>query len=331
MQDTIRQKLFVGSDSLNQIQDTVSQQHPNNDTIKVDHRINSLDEPKIIITDTTSVCRRGPIADITFYDSTSFVRSLDTMIADQFPYSFVEKSIAFKREKKENIIKSLKSGKDIPAPDYQSDWMVPLIILGLFLFGVIRTFPGSHFRNMIRFIQMRGINENSSKDTVVLFQWKASILNLASFIFISLFVFLSLKHYDFNINGVGEFLTWIIYFGVVIFAITSRHILCNATGSLSGQIDIFKEYLVGIYHFYRIAGIIYLVFVLMILYTAFLPPRVYFIAGFIVAGILYILRVFRLLLIFITRRVSIFYLILYLCALEILPVVIILKYVTGLV
>ena len=331
MQDTIRQKLFVGNDSLNQIQDTVSQQHSNNDTIKVTSRIKSSEEPKIIITDTTSVCRRGPIADITFYDSTAFVRSFETRIADQFPYTFVEKSIAFKRAKRENITKSLKSGKDLPAPDYQSDWMVPLIILGLFLFGVIRTFPGSHFRNMIRFIQMRGINENSSRDTVVLFQWKASLLNLASFIFISLFAFLSLKHYDITLNGIGEFLTWMIYFGVVIFAITSRHIICNATGGLSGQIDIFREYLVGIYHFYQIIGIIYVVLDLMILYTTFLPPQVYFIAGFIVAGILYILRVFRLLLIFITRRVSIFYLILYLCALEILPVVIILKYVTGLV
>jgi hypothetical protein len=46
---------------------------------------------------------------------------------------------------------------------------------------------------------------------------------------------------------------------------------------------------------------------------------------------MYLIRVIRLIIIFLNRNISIFYLILYLCALEILPVLIVIKYFTGLV
>jgi hypothetical protein len=38
-------------------------------------RVSSL--PEVSITDTTSVCARSSIADVTFYDSLSFIRNLD--------------------------------------------------------------------------------------------------------------------------------------------------------------------------------------------------------------------------------------------------------------
>jgi len=79
------------------------------------------------------------------------------------------------------------------------------------------------------------------------------------------------------------------------------------------------------------AGFLTFLVALLILYTTLFPAKVYFSIGFYAIGILYAARVLRLFLIFINRHVSIFYLILYLCALEILPVVILVKYVTGLV
>ena len=66
-------------------------------------------------------------------------------------------------------------------------------------------------------------------------------------------------------------------------------------------------------------------------YTRILPVRDFVEAGIIVLGFMYLVRVIRLLIIFLNRNISIFYLILYLCALEILPVLIVVKYFTGLV
>ena len=56
----------------------------------------------------------------------------------------------------------------------------------------------------------------------------------------------------------------------------------------------------------------------------------YFISVIIVLVTLYLIRIARLFIIFINKGISLFYLILYLCALEFLPVVICLKYISGL-
>jgi hypothetical protein len=331
MQDTIRQKVPVVNDTLKQSHDTIVIQQKTPDTVKTFTRVIKSPEPAEKITDTTTLCTRDVIASVTFYDSTSFIRSPDVKIADNFPFTFIGRTVEFRRERRENILKTLRPGNEMPPPVYQSDWIVPLAVFALFLFAVVRTFPGSLFRNMARYTLMRGINENSSRDTGIIFQWQATLFNLASFISVSLFGYLATRHYGIEIESIGGFLTWALCFGVVVTAVTLRHFICIITGNVSGQSEIFREYLTGIYHFYRIFGIVSIILSLLILYTLFLAPGTYFIAGFIIAGLIYFLRVIRLLLIFIIRRVSILYLILYLCALEILPVVIIVKYITGLV
>ena len=68
----------------------------------------------------------------------------------------------------------------------------------------------------------------------------------------------------------------------------------------------------------------------MISYTGILPEKLLISAGAIVISVHYLIRVFRLFLIFIKRNISIFYLILYLCALEILPVLIVFRFFSGL-
>jgi hypothetical protein len=104
-----------------------------------------------------------------------------------------------------------------------------------------------------------------------------------------------------------------------------------AAGNLSGQTEAFNEYLVTVYQSYRFVSIILFVLVILITYTVFIPQKICVIAGFIVLAIFYVFRVSRLFLIFKKRDISILYLILYLCALEILPVLILIKYFTGLV
>jgi len=178
---------------------------------------------------------------------------------------------------------------------------------------------------------MRGINENASRDTGALFQWQSTLMNLSAFISISLFCYLMLRQYDISLPGVSRSVTWLLCFGTVISAVTLRHFVCNITGKISDETEIFREYIIGIYQVYRFGGMIFMLLAIMILYTVAIPVKLWFTAGTVIAGMLYLLRVTRLFLIFITRHVSILYLILYLCALEILPVVILVKYVTGLV
>jgi hypothetical protein len=328
MQDTIRQKILTGNDTLArlQVKDSVKADAVKISTMKY-HPV--IGKPEI--TDTVSDCSRNAITVVTFSDSASFVRTIRSGEPVEFPYNFISKNQEINSLNHEILIQSLKDGEVIPDQQFKADWIVPLLIFSAFLLGIVRSVPGNFFRNMFRFLFMRGINENASRDTGALFQWQSTLMNLSAFISISLFCYLMLRHYDISFPGVSRPVIWLICFGTVISAVTLRHFVCNITGNISDQTEIFREYIVGVYQIYRFGGIFFMLLSILILYTVIVPVQVWFTTGTVIAGLLYLLRIIRLFLIFITRHVSILYLILYLCALEILPVVILVKYVTGLV
>jgi hypothetical protein len=176
---------------------------------------------------------------------------------------------------------------------------------------------------------MRGINESKAYETGSLFYWQSTIINFASFLIIGLFIYCVAAFYDFIPEVVPPFVFFLLSLGIVISAITSRHIICTVAGNLSGEYNMFNEYIMTVYHSYRFSAIAEIILLVMILYTTFISPIVFLIAGIIVFCIFYLYRISRLSIIFIKRNISILYLILYLCALEILPVLILIKYFTG--
>ena len=159
---------------------------------------------------------------------------------------------------------------------------------------------------------------------------QSTLVNLISFFNIALFAYCAASYYDFIPAGISGILFWAIAFVLVALLITIRHLVCSLTGSISGQKQIFNEYMVTIYQSYRYAALILFVLVVLLSYTKIFSASTIFIIGLISFSALYLMRIIRLLLIFIKRSVSISYLILYLCALEFLPVLVTVKYFTGL-
>jgi hypothetical protein len=281
--------------------------------------------------DTTTSCKRNCIADITFYDSNNFVTKIESGFSNRFPFAFTEKNREMQFEKKALLIKHLKQGRDIPVQPLHDDWIILIIIAAAFLFSLIRSTSKSVFPGVTRFFLFRGINDPSSREIGGLFHWQSTILNLISFIVFGLFAFCVAIYYDSIPFGISGIIFWLISLGIIVTAVTLRHIVCLITGNASGQREVFAEYLLGVYQFYRFSAIFLFVLIILMSYTALFTTKVFLISGIIVLCIFYLIRITRLMFIFLNRNISIFYLILYLCALEILPVLISVKYFTGLV
>ena len=334
LQDTIKPKLVIRINTDNLIPDSVFRkldevpEHIRADSARLKRRTSASQETAI--TDTTSVCSRNSIADVTFYDSTSFIRNLTLLPSTRFPFQLTEKTGPVEKSQQMTIIRNLKDGTDLPERPFHHDWIIAIIFLSAYLWLILRSTTRGMFTELMRFLLFRGINESSSRNTGSLFTWQSTILNFVSFMIIGLFGFCAAEWYEFIPSGIGPFLFMLISMGMVIFGITSRHFMCLAAGNLSGESDVFNEYLITVYQSYRFSSVVLFGVVILLTYTVLSPAQVYFVFGAIVLIIFYLYRVTRLLLIFIKRNMSILYLILYLCALEILPVLIIVKYFTGL-
>jgi hypothetical protein len=268
--------------------------------------------------DTTSVCSRNNIRDITFYDSTNFILTSGPDSIIQYPFIVIE------RTKKKRI-------RELPASPLHNDWTIGIILTVAFLYSLIRNTSKKMLPDIARFFLFRGINDPVSRDIGGLFHWQSTVLNLSSFLIVALFAFVSSSSAGLIPAGSGGIVTWIICLGVIITAVTFRHIICTVTGIISGENEIFREYLLVIYQSYRFSAILLFVIIVLTLYTTVLPEKISLFSGVSVFVMMYLIRIFRLMIIFLNRNISIFYLILYLCALEFLPVVILVKYFTGLV
>ncbi|MCJ7449776.1 MAG: DUF4271 domain-containing protein [Bacteroidales bacterium] len=327
---------IVIQDSVRKLSDSLDRQERiSADTIKTVDSAQAGTEatPRITeilkVTDTTSVCTRNSISDVTFYDSNNLVYRIDVRSSNSFPFLFIEKNIGNKLDERISLMKHLREGKELPVRPFNEDWIILIFLFAALIFSVARTFSKKLFPDAVKFFLFRGIGDTSFRDLGILFQLQSTLLNLISFINMALFGYYAAFFYNVNPPGISGFLFWLISFGVIIVLITLRHFICVITGIVTGQRETFNEYLLNVYLFYRFTALIMSVLVILMTFTVFSPSKFFFITGFSAMALLYIIRIIRLLLIFLARNISIFYFILYLCGLEILPVMIFLKYLTG--
>lgn len=332
MQDTIKPYNIVLNDTLKPLSDSSLQNKilPH-DTIMVYHKPFHSSVSIITSIDTTAVCVRNPVIDITFYDSLNFISENKLITNDRFPFLFTAKNIGKNRETMASLSLNLKNGEVLPLHPFQNDWLIGIILFASFFYSLIRTTSKSYLPELARFFFLRRLNDPASRDIGRLFDWQSTILNLISFFNLGLFGYCTAIWYNLIPAMTKGFLVWLISVGIIIASVTLRHLVCVITGIISDERVVFREYLLVVYKSYRFSAIILFVIVILILYTHIFPLKILFMTGFIMLILIYLIRVIRLFLIFINRNISIFYLILYLCALEILPVLILIKYFTGLV
>lgn len=331
IQDTIRPRINIRIDADRILPDSMFRQLDKvPEHIRIADSLNKLKpvakKNEVVISDTTSVCSRNSIADFTFYDSSGLFRDIDNSRPVFYPFSKISKLSESYTEQPAGISGYLRDGNLLPSRVFHHDWLIGVIFLCAYLWLVVRSFNRSFLTEVSRFIMFRGIGESSSRDTGAIFTWQSTILNFVTFTVMSLF-FCSFAEINNMIPwGISSFAFMLICLGAIIIGITLRHFSCIAAGRLSDRQEVFDEYLVTIYNSHRYASILLLAIVMMLAYTTLFPHKILLGTGIAVLALFYLFRVVRLFLIFIKRNISVLYLILYLCALEILPLLILIRY-----
>ncbi|MBA7536101.1 hypothetical protein ES705_28363 [subsurface metagenome] len=147
------------------------------------------------------------------------------------------------------------------------------------------------------------------------------VLNLNYILVFSLFVLLVVKVFDENIED-NYFLNYAIITGGLIIILLARIVMLYITGIVFNSLSIISEYIHNIYLINKNLGIILLPLVFASLYTSLHISKIILLIGI---GIVCIATFFKYVLglpIIIKNDVLLFYSFLYLCTLELLPLVI---------
>lgn len=210
-----------------------------------------------------------------------------------------------------------------------ADWITSLFIAALILYAIVAAFSRQLFAQILKTFSFR-TSAYQAADINGIFSWQATIANLVSFINLSVFIyFLTIRYVSAFPFGLEGILRWGLLLGSVIVLVTSRHVVTAVTGSISNTVNAFVEYLHNIYTGYRSIGLA--IFPVNIAISLLYDPPVDILlkVGLAIIFITYIVRIIRLLIIFLQNRLPIYYYFLYLCALEILPFALLYKIIAG--
>ncbi len=221
------------------------------------------------------------------------------------------------------------SPKDLRLPAHEinrvnTDWLTILLLLVLVLFATVRSSYSKYLVNLFQSLfnystSFRMLREKNYSALHAAFR-----LELYFYVVFSVFLFQVINFYniDFRYNNFSLYLACL---GAVLAYFFIKKLVYYLLGSVLEGVNETREYIFNLDNFNRAAGIFLFPVVSLV---AFYPSEdtllPVFIGGFTVL-VFYILLLQRGIAILLKKQFSIFYLFLYLCSLEFLPLLLIYK------
>lgn len=203
------------------------------------------------------------------------------------------------------------------------DWLVGVLVLAFFLFATVRLIFNKYLS------QLAQSTINYSTFTRVFRERYFNMLH-ASFrldlifaLILSLFGYQFISTYKINFGITNSFYVYLICLGMVIGYFMAKKVIYYLIGTLTESKHEVQEYLFSITVFNRVLGLFLLPITAIIAFVPLYQPEPLLFTGLGIVIVFYLLSLIRGGKIFLKKHFSIFYLILYLCTLEFLPLLLI--------
>ncbi len=210
------------------------------------------------------------------------------------------------------------------------DWILFVVLGMLIVIAWLRVVYNKYINNLLEsaFNYQRSLQVYT--DPGVVRRRIFFILNIIYLFSTGLYACLLMRYFSWfpwGMNGIRLFFSAT---GFMAGLMILRFIALKLTGYIFKSKELFDEYLFQLFLFSKITGIILIPFIFAIAYTRGITESMFIYASFVATGLVFILRIVRSLMFIFKNAVLLFYLILYLCTLEILPVLVIVKLILSL-
>lgn len=214
--------------------------------------------------------------------------------------------------------------------DSNPDWLFLILIFVLGLLTYLRVFYRKNFFQIIAACFNNNLTNQIVRDENLLMQRASVMLNVTFSIIAASYIYLVSIHYDWSLDGIGTgFIRFVFLALIVSAAFTLKFLILRFCAYLFNLGREMSTYIFNIFIINNLLGIALVPFVALILFGNAIDSTVLIIVAVAVIGIAWLYRIGRGILI--AARYPDFspvYLFLYLCALEIAPLLVLVKLVS---
>lgn len=240
------------------------------------------------------------------------------IISDSFDYKYNEVYI----NKKIDHYYKVKEVNFIPHHYHRSqlNWTLIIGLLSIVLLLSIKAYYQKFLQQVINTLFNFQLADKMFKEKNILLRRAFFFLNVNFIIIISLFILLLSITFEVHISN-KNYLDYFIILSVVVAALILRYMIFYLTGKLFQQLPVVLEYIHNKYLFNKNIGIALIPIVFTSLYVSPSISKILLIICVLFIILITVYKIFRGFQIFLKNGILLFYTILYLCTLELLPLV----------
>jgi len=205
-----------------------------------------------------------------------------------------------------------------------TDWFTILIFLSLFIFASVKYSFGKYLTSLFQSIINYPAASRLFREQNISLKQGSSRLEILFLLVFSLFGYQLTRYFEMSFPF-GKFLQFLICFLVLGIFFRLKITAYSMIGFISETQTETDEFLFNMRNHFKILGVLLLPIVGFIAWGPFPLPFYSILAGLVFTSVIYLLTLWRGVKILLKKQFSIFYLFLYLCTLEILPLLVFFK------
>jgi hypothetical protein len=228
---------------------------------------------------------------------------------------------------------AIKPHEIIPQQRYYStnDWVLGIFLMLVVLFVWIRIFYSKFFATLASALISFHISAKLFQEKNVLQHRVSIVLDFIYLIIFSVFIFELIDYLGYPWSGLSGINLYLLLLNILMLYALFRIFILRLTGLLFLNQPLFSEYIHHTFVINKGMGIALFPVVIMMQYLPYKLIPVVLVLGVLVFAVAFLWKIIRAYQIIIRRDILLFYLILYLCTLEILPLLLGYKFVTSLI
>jgi hypothetical protein len=219
----------------------------------------------------------------------------------------------------------------VPRSNISPDWFFPVILIVLIIYTWLRVFYGKFFTLMVHAFINKNISNQVIRDENIYVQRISVFLSIVFNLNVALLLYLTSVYFNWNMAGIGiGFSRFAFFLLLVSVAYALKFLILKICGWLFEQEREMATYVFNIFLINNILGMIFFPIILLLAYNESISFSA--LSGFafilLLAGFSW--RIFRGIQIGIgTGSYSLLYLFLYLCTLEIAPLMVLIRIIVS--
>ncbi len=203
-----------------------------------------------------------------------------------------------------------------------TNWQIIILVISIFLLGFVKAFSNNRFNQGIKAIFNYGVALEITREEKVFFHRSNILFTVIHLLTGALFIFQLKELVDTDMYSLNSFTFFSLILAFLAGIYSVKYLFFKFFASIFNENSVAPEYIFNVSLYNNLLGFL-LIIILCITYFSLLPFA--FILTYIALPIIlitFILRLGRLFLIGIRKGILYFYIFVYLCTLEILPLVV---------